>query len=59
MTRKTITEQDYIKACKRGDREREISTHGKIISTRPSKVHSPKNEYKRSKNKKINLDIYE
>ena len=59
MSRHTNTEQDYIKACRKGDREREISTHGKIISTIPTKVHSPKNEYKRSKNKRIILDNYD
>ena len=56
MAKKTITEQDYIKACKKTDREREISPYGKVISMRPTKVHNPKNEYKRAKNKKINLN---
>jgi hypothetical protein len=55
MRNAKITEQDYIKAVKKADREREISKHGKIISLRPTKVHNPKNEYKRSKNKKINI----
>jgi hypothetical protein len=35
----TITEQDYIKAVKKADREREIEKHGKLISTRPTRVH--------------------
>lgn len=56
MAKKRITEKDYIKAVKKADREREISTHGKIISTRPTKVHNPRNEYKRSQSKKIKFD---
>lgn len=56
MASKTITTDDYIKAVKKADREREISRHGKIISLRPTKVHNPRNEYKRSKSKKINFD---
>ena len=56
MARNCITEKDYIKAVKKADREREISTHGKIISTRPTKIHNPKNAYNRSQSKKINFD---
>lgn len=56
MAKKTITEKDYIKAVKKADREYEISTYGKVISTRPTKVHNPKNAYNRSKSKKINFD---
>lgn len=56
MNKQRITEIDYIKAVKKADREREISQHGKQISTRPTKVHNPKNEYKRSKAKKVNFD---
>lgn len=56
MARNRITEKDYIKAVKKADREREISTHGKIISTRPTKIHNPKNAYNRSQSKKINFD---
>lgn len=56
MNKQRITEMDYIKAVKKADREREISQHGKQISTRPTKVHNPKNEYKRSKAKKVNFD---
>lgn len=56
MAKKRITEKDYIKAVKKADREREISTHGKMISTRPTKVHNSKNVYNRSQSKKINFD---
>lgn len=56
MGKNRITEQDYIKATRKADREAEIAKHGKIVSLRPAKVHNPKNEYKRSKSKKINLD---
>lgn len=56
MGKNIITKQDYIKAVKKADREREILRHGKVISLRPTKVHNPKNEYKRSKSKKINLN---
>lgn len=56
MGQTRITEKDYIKAVKKADREREISQHGKIISSRPTKVHNPKNEYKRSKMRKIDLE---
>ena len=56
MAKKTITEQDYIKANRKASRDEEITKHGKQISMRPTKVHNPKNEYKRAKNKKINLN---
>lgn len=53
---KKITQQDYIKANRKASRDEEISAHGKLISMRPTKIHNPKTEYKRSKNKKIVLD---
>lgn len=56
MAKTRNNEQDYIKACKRAVREFEISTYGKVISLRPSKAHTSKMAYKRSKNKKINLN---
>ena len=56
MSNKKITEVDYIKATRKADREAEIAKHGKLISMRPTKVHNPKNEYKRSKNKKIDFN---
>lgn len=56
MGKKTITEKDYIKAVKRADREEEISRYGKLISTRPTKIHNPKNAYKRPKYKNFDID---
>ena len=56
MAKKTFTEQDYIKANRKASRDEEITKHGKQISMRPAKVHNPKNEYKRAKNKKIVFD---
>ena len=47
----TITEQDYIKAIRKADREREIEMYGKVISTRPSKTHKSKKSYDRAKEK--------
>lgn len=48
MAKKTITEQDYIKANRKASRDEEISM-------RPTKVHNPKNDYKRSKMKKVDI----
>jgi hypothetical protein len=56
MGKNRITEQDYIKATRKADREAEIAKHGKVISLRPTNVHNPKNEYKRAKAKKIVID---
>ena len=55
MAKKTITEQDYIKANRKASRDEEITKHGKQISMRPTKVHNPKNDYKRSKMKKVGI----
>ena len=55
MAKKTITEQDYIKANRKASRDEEITKHGKQISLRPTKVHNPKNDYKRSKMKKVDI----
>lgn len=49
----TITEEDYIKAVRKADREREIEMHGKVISIKPSKTHKSKKAYDRKKNKQI------
>ena len=57
QTKYTITEQDYIKAVKKADREREIEMHGKVISTRPTKTHKSKKAYDRKKSKRIKDDI--
>lgn len=40
-----------IKVACQIDREREIKTHGKIVSLRPSRVHKSKKAYNRKKNK--------
>ena len=56
MGKKTITEKDYIKAIKRADREEEISRYGKLISTRPTKIHNSKTAYKRPKYKNFDID---
>ena len=55
MNKGKITQMDYIKANRKASREMEISTHGKQISMRPTKVHNPKNDYKRSKMKKVDI----
>ena len=47
----TITEQDYIKAIRKADREREIEMYGKVTSIRPSKIHKSKKAYDRAKEK--------
>lgn len=47
MKKFKITEQDYIKAVKKADREREIALHGKVISTRPTRTHKSKKVYSR------------
>ena len=55
MNKGKFTQMDYIKANRKASREMEISTHGKQISMRPTKVHNPKNDYKRSKMKKVDI----
>ena len=55
MAKKTFTEQDYIKGNRKASRDEEITKHGKQISMRPTKVHNPKNDYKRSKMKKVDI----
>lgn len=49
----TITEEDYIKAVRKADREREIEMHGKVVSIKPPKTHKSKKAYDRKKNKRI------
>ena len=53
----TITEEDYIKAVRKADREREIEMHGKVVSIKPPKTHKSKKAYDRKKNKRIIDDI--
>ena len=50
----SITEDDYIKAIKKADRELEIERHGKQISMRSTRIHKVKNVYNRAKEKNIN-----
>ena len=47
----TITEQDYIKAIRKADRERENEMYGKVISIKPSKTQKSKKAYDRAKEK--------
>ena len=56
MAKTTITQDDYIKAVKKADREREIALHGKVISTRPTKTHQSKKAYSRKNNKNIDIN---
>lgn len=56
MAKKTFTQDDYIKAVKKADRELEIAQYGKLISTRPTKIHQSKKAYNRRNNKNIDLD---
>ena len=44
---------DYVNAVKKAYREREIAEHGKLISTRPTKIKKSKKAYNRKENKKI------
>lgn len=48
-----ITENDYILAVKKAERELEIELHGKQISTRPTRIHKSKKVYDRKRNKGI------
>lgn len=56
MGKSTITQEDYVKAVKKADREREIAQHGKLISTRPTKTHQSKKVYNRQNNKNIDIN---
>lgn len=56
MGKSTITQEDYVKAVKKADREREIAQHGKLISTRPTKAHQSKKIYNRQNNKNIDIN---
>ena len=44
---------DYVNGVKKADREREIAEHGKLISTRPTRIKKSKKAYNRKENKKI------
>ena len=50
-----ITEQDYIKAVKKADRELEIALHGKQVSMRGGVMHKSKKAYDRNRMKRIDF----
>ena len=56
MKIKTFTQNDYIKAIKKADREEEIAKYGKQISMRPTSIHKSKKIYDRKKKKNIDFD---
>lgn len=59
-TRKhSITEDDYIKAVRKADRDLEIERHGKIVSMYPSRTHKTRKAYNRAKEKNINTNTEE
>lgn len=47
--KKKVTEQDYIKACRRASRDAEIEMHGRPLHRK--KVHKSKKAYSRKDNK--------
>ena len=47
MKKKKNAVLDYVNAVKKADREREIAEHGKLISTRPTKIKKSKKVYNR------------
>ena len=56
MKIKTFTQNDYIKAIKKADREEEIAKYGKQISMRPTSIHKSKKAYNRKNNKRIEIE---
>ena len=54
---KTSAALDALKAAKRKSREEEIMLHGKLISTRPTKIRQSKKVYDRNRDRK-NPDRY-
>jgi hypothetical protein len=49
--KKKIKHIDFLSAVKKADREREIKTHGKLISTRPERIVKSKKIYSRKGNR--------
>lgn len=47
---------DIIKAVRKANREAEIALYGKVISTRPSRIHKSKKAYDRNKQKNQDLN---
>lgn len=56
MAKTKKIKSDYVKAVKSADRANELERHGKLISTRPTRIARSKKVYNRKKMKK-NLDI--
>lgn len=50
-----ITEQDYITAMRRANRELELELHGKQVSMRGGRIHKSKKVYDRNKMKKVSV----
>ena len=48
-----ITEQDYILAVKKANRELEIAMFGKQVSMRGSVKHKSKKQYNRQRDKRV------
>jgi hypothetical protein len=48
-----ITEQDYVTAMRRANRELEIELHGKQVSMRGGRIHKSKKQYNRREAKRI------
>lgn len=51
----TITEQDYVTAMKRANRELEIALFGKQVSMRGGVKHKSKKVYDRNRMKRVPL----
>ncbi len=47
--KKRVTEQNYVKACRKGSREAEIELHGRPVHIR--RIHRSKKTYDRKKMK--------
>ena len=50
-----ITEQDYVTAMRRANRELEIAIFGKQVSMSKTRTHKSKKVYDRNKYKKITI----
>lgn len=58
MAKKKDTIGDYLAAVKRAAREEEIRLHGKLITTRPTRVVKSKKIYSRKGYNKKNPDYF-
>lgn len=56
MAKKKDTIGDYLAAVKRAAREEEIRLHGKLITTRPTRIAKSKKVYSRKGYNKKNPD---